>query len=320
MSDVREGALVIADISGYTRYLEGVELEHSSQVMAELIGAAAAPLERQLELAKLEGDAVFCHGATAPPRARDLLDAVDASHTAFVAQRRSIEEGATCPCYACQSVAELDLKFVAHHGEYVEHEVAGRRELLGPSIIVAHRLLKNGVGLQAYALLTDELASALRLDPAQLGMRRHSEHYEDVGTIDGWIWDLGAASAERRVADAPLVPAGTESIAASTIVPAAAALVWEALTAPPGREAPGRDTLQWEPPERWSYAERSAAGRLDWSFELRATAERESELVARVRLSGGGSQRFPGGRLLVRRRLARRVPELLGAIAARAVH
>ena len=59
MTDVRRGCLVLADISGYTRYLSGVELEHSHDVLADLLNVVAEALAPAGTLAKLEGDAVF---------------------------------------------------------------------------------------------------------------------------------------------------------------------------------------------------------------------------------------------------------------------
>jgi len=57
---VRQGCLVLADIGGYTAYLAGVELEHSHDVLADLLGGVTTGLCPPLHLAKLEGDAVFC--------------------------------------------------------------------------------------------------------------------------------------------------------------------------------------------------------------------------------------------------------------------
>src|SRR5437879_11972689 len=57
---VREGSLVLSDIGGYTSYLAGVELEHSHDILADLLSMVAEGLCPPLRLAKLEGDAVFC--------------------------------------------------------------------------------------------------------------------------------------------------------------------------------------------------------------------------------------------------------------------
>jgi hypothetical protein len=61
---VRQGYLVLADISGYRTYLAGVELEHSHDVLADLLGIVIDQLCPPMQLAKLEGDAVVCRPPT----------------------------------------------------------------------------------------------------------------------------------------------------------------------------------------------------------------------------------------------------------------
>lgn len=56
---VERGCLMLADISGYTSYLTGVELEHSHDVLADLLDTIVATAEGVLTLSKLEGDAIF---------------------------------------------------------------------------------------------------------------------------------------------------------------------------------------------------------------------------------------------------------------------
>ena len=57
------GCLVIADIGGYTRYLSGVELEHSADVLADLLQTVVNALEPNFPVAKVEGDAIFVYDA-----------------------------------------------------------------------------------------------------------------------------------------------------------------------------------------------------------------------------------------------------------------
>jgi hypothetical protein len=45
--------LLIADISGYTAYLAGVELDHSQDILADLIGTVVTALRPTFRLAKL---------------------------------------------------------------------------------------------------------------------------------------------------------------------------------------------------------------------------------------------------------------------------
>jgi hypothetical protein len=42
MQGVRRGTLLIADIGGYTNFLTAVELEHSTDILSDLIGAIVA--------------------------------------------------------------------------------------------------------------------------------------------------------------------------------------------------------------------------------------------------------------------------------------
>jgi hypothetical protein len=53
--------LIIADISGYTRYMtaNAKTLAHSQTIITELVKAIVEQIELPLEVAKLEGDAVF---------------------------------------------------------------------------------------------------------------------------------------------------------------------------------------------------------------------------------------------------------------------
>ena len=56
--------LLIADISGYTGYLAGVELDHAQDILADLMGTIISALRPGFRLAKLEGDAVFTFAIT----------------------------------------------------------------------------------------------------------------------------------------------------------------------------------------------------------------------------------------------------------------
>lgn len=65
------GSLVLTDISGYTTYLLGTELEHAQDVLSDLMGVVVGTLQPPLHVTKLEGDAVFSSRSTehaVPPR------------------------------------------------------------------------------------------------------------------------------------------------------------------------------------------------------------------------------------------------------------
>lgn len=192
----QRGSLIIADIGGYTSYLTSVELEHSHDILADLVDTVVGNLSAVFRLAKLEGDAVFCYDFEASPNGQSVLAAIEGTYFAFRRRLRDIAHLTTCTCNACSKIPSLDLKFVAHHGEFIVHEVAGHAELLGPDVITVHRLLKNTIvetiGSRAYAFLTEASIDSCTLDPQLLGLTRHSELYDDVGEIVGYLLDLGA--------------------------------------------------------------------------------------------------------------------------------
>lgn len=112
-------------------------------------------------------------------------------------------QASACECNACIRIPGLDLKFVAHHGTIARQRMAGMEELVGNDVVLVHRLLKNRVtetlDLPAYALYTDALTAAMRLDdPAAAGMREHRETFESVGEVAGWVTDLAAAWQEAQ--------------------------------------------------------------------------------------------------------------------------
>src|SRR4030065_699819 len=154
MATVQRGCLAIGDITGYTKYLAGVELEHSQDVLSDLLNVLAGQMRGLLHLAKLEGDAVFCY------------DHADGG-------------GDGSPLLA--------LKFLAHHGEFVLHDVAGSHELMGRDVILVHRMLKSTftqrTGVRGYAVFTEACLRRVGPVPEALGMTAHIEAHEDVGEV-----------------------------------------------------------------------------------------------------------------------------------------
>ena len=241
MNPVERSCLLIADISGYTSYLAGVELDHAQDILADLIGTVVNTLRPTFRLAKLEGDAAFMVAPQAEIDGSLLLDTIERCYFGFRRRRRDVRQATTCECDACMRIPDLNLKFVAHVGPVVRQQMAGLDELIGRDVIVIHRLLKNSVAettdVTAYALLTDACTTALGLEPAGLGMRPHLETYDVVGEIPGWVHDL-----ERRWQEEDArarVRVGPDDAGLQTAFPTSAPppLVWEAITTPGGRMA-----------------------------------------------------------------------------------
>jgi class 3 adenylate cyclase len=201
-----ERYLLLADISGYTGFMIGVEQEHgvdfsggipaAYSVLGALLNAVIEGLEPDFALVKLEGDAVF---AAAPAASLDgqgdrVLANLGDMYVAFIESRTRAIPASDHMCTACPAVAYLDLKVVLHRGQVVRQAVGAGSDLLGPAVTVAHRLLKNTIrdriGFRPYVFLTDAAATGLGLSEVGLA---HAEEYPDAGRIGGRIVELGEA-------------------------------------------------------------------------------------------------------------------------------
>lgn len=200
--------LLLADISGYTSFLNGVEQAHGVdfsaglpagyEVLGALLDSVVEGVQPAFEIAKLEGDAVF---AVAPAedldgRGQAVLDRLGTVYRAFYGVREERKKSASDHiCTSCPVVASLNLKMVLHRGNAVRQRVGSNAELLGPAVNVAHRLLKNSIearfGYRAYVFLSEVAAAELGL--AQVGAE-HAEEYADVGRITGRVIEVHETS------------------------------------------------------------------------------------------------------------------------------
>lgn len=236
-NDPQQGCLVIADISGYTAFLAGSELQHAQGILDELLGDILKTLAPQFETANLEGDAVFCYAPAG--RIRDgqpLIDLIEATYAVFMRTRERMELNTTCPCQACSKIPDLGLKFVAHFGAYAMSHIGDRQELAGPEVVLVHRLLKNSIiettGVAAYAYFTDACIDALGLAGVVSEGTPHEETYEHLGLVPGVVQELEAAYTAHRH-DHPVVVADDEVwVDMGWVVPTALDDVWAHLTEP----------------------------------------------------------------------------------------
>lgn len=235
MVDTTKACLVIADVSGYTEYLSGVELDHAQDILADLMTTVVKALRPAFKLSKLEGDAAFVFALTDQIDGSILMDAIEGCYFAFRQRLMSIQQSSLCECSACTLIRSLNLKVVAHHGSVIIHKVAGRSELVGSDVIVVHRLLKNTIAEPAYAFISDACMHQTSLDPSALGMRRHSESYEHVGDVSGWVHDLERAWEGYRDRKKVYVGEKQAGLTYSTFLPAPAELVWEYISSPTRR-------------------------------------------------------------------------------------
>lgn len=236
MSAVESGYLLLADLTGYTAYLSQSEIEHAPVIAGDLLETVIGRLEPPYRLAKLEGDAAFLFVEDGRAEAVLLLDSIEAAYLAFRRRLRSIEGATTCDCKSCGLAPRLNLKLFLHHGVYVHTSVAGRDELAGADVILAHRLLKGRVASQArsggYALFTQTAIDALALDVATMALTPQVDQLDDLGAVSVFTIDLEqrwqADSSRRRLGQADVRPILELEASLPTDQPTA----WAYLTSP----------------------------------------------------------------------------------------
>ena len=193
--------LIIADISGYTRYMtaNAKTLAHSQTIITELVQAIVRRVEMPMEIAKLEGDAVFLFSRrpkdasrAAETRAEISLKLLDFFEF-FRERLGELGRSNTCTCHACAHLEKLRLKVVVHSGEALFHRVLHFNELAGVDVIIVHRLLKNSVKAEEYLLLTEAAANELKF-PETIAFKTSVEAYEDIGKVKTAVHDFSRAT------------------------------------------------------------------------------------------------------------------------------
>jgi hypothetical protein len=251
-ANTQHGYLVLADISGYTAYVAGVELAHANGVLSDLLQIIVERIGSLLTISKLEGDAVFAYTPEANlSRGELLLELLESTYVAFRDRQMGIKRRTTCECNACRRIPDLDLKLLTHYGDYLRQDVGGIPELLGSDVNLAHRLLKNHVseatGWRAYMLFTANSVAHLGVSLPEA--HAQIETYEHLGDVQTYSLDLHqryqALTDARRV----FVTAEEADLVLTQDFGAPAPVVWDWLNDPQKR-------TRWMHERTWKAGER----------------------------------------------------------------
>ena len=181
--------LVIADISGYTRFIRhrAVSLVHAEAIVTELLESVIDRVRVPLTVNKFEGDAalLFAEVDDGDDAVRRVVGQVASFFDAFCTRLGEVRlSRRNCSCDACAGVDDLSLKALVHVGEVAIKQVRQFEELAGESVILIHRLLKNHVPSREYLLLTEPVLDAL--GGALPGFRSQHEEVDGLGPVTVW--------------------------------------------------------------------------------------------------------------------------------------
>lgn len=151
------GLLFIPDISGFSRFVNQTEIEHSRLIIQELLETLIDANRIGLEISEIEGDAILFYRFGDLPALADLSAQVEHMFCAFQRSILAYDVRKYCQCRACVRVVDLTLKVITHYGEFTGYNVREFRKLIGRDVIVAHELLKNDIDHHEYWLVTQNL-------------------------------------------------------------------------------------------------------------------------------------------------------------------
>jgi hypothetical protein len=97
----------IADISGYTSFLAGVELEHAQDIVADFMETVVNGLRPPFRLAKFEGDAAFVYSVAEKVDGSLLQDTIESAYFKFRRRLRDVKQASTCERKACVAMGDL---------------------------------------------------------------------------------------------------------------------------------------------------------------------------------------------------------------------
>jgi hypothetical protein len=234
-SKIQHGYLVLADISGFTSYLATTELDHAHEILSELLELIVNRFSPVLTLSKLEGDAVFAYAPESKlSRGETFFELLETTYVAFKDRATSMQRRTTCECKACRAISTLDLKFFAHHGDYIFQNVAGRSEVVGSDVNLVHRLLKNHVsettGWHAYALFSEQCLQHVGVHPE--GLHAQAETYEHLGEIQTYSLDLKSRYKEISEARRAFITPEEADLVLTYDFPVPPPIIWDWLNDP----------------------------------------------------------------------------------------
>lgn len=232
-----KGFMVIADITGYTRFLSGTELEHAQESLKSLLELLVEETKEPLQISRLEGDAVISFALKSSfVQGQTLLENLENTYVAFRQAQQWMRLNTSCTCRACKNIPNLDLKFLVHFGEFMIQDLGPFRELVGAEVNLIHRLLKNQItdttGIRAYAAFTEAAKESLQLPDQDLHLEVHEEPDDYLEQVRLYVRDMKSVWDHERDRRQIRVDLEEALVVTEDDFPIGPALLWDYLTAP----------------------------------------------------------------------------------------
>tara|TARA_Y100001968_G_C19315670_1_gene696532 strand:- start:361 stop:1101 length:741 start_codon:yes stop_codon:yes gene_type:complete len=191
-----KGFIVLVDISGYTNFISSHNIDssknkklslgqaHAEHIISDLLEKVINELDGVLTVNKLQGDAALFYGISDDHKnlSDKIINKLQNSFEVFNQRLSEIKFCEACTCGTCADVGNLKLKSFVHFGDFLIKKINQFKEIAGQDVILAHRLMKNSIGVSEYMLFTKPFTEIKSLD--SLGsVEDRKENYDDIGQV-----------------------------------------------------------------------------------------------------------------------------------------
>lgn len=188
-----QAILLVADISGYTKFMkrQTVSITHAKQIIVRLLKSLIKASKPPLKVAELEGDAVFFYAMCSKKDVQKTAEMVKKQliqlFQSFNKELELIKNMNVCNCDACEKAGELKLKQVVHTGDVELEKVLKQEKLFGVDVIVVHRMLKNTVPSKEYIMMSEPMFTSF-VDFYDMQPELRKENFEGIGEVDTMVF------------------------------------------------------------------------------------------------------------------------------------
>jgi len=189
---IEKAFFLIPDIGGFTRFINETEILHSTHIISELLEMIISENRLDLEIAEIEGDAVFFYKKGGKPPLNQVIEQCKSMYFAFHKHLKLYSRDRVCDCGACMHASDLYLKFIIHYGDIIERKIFNIKQLMGLDVTLVHRLLKNNIDETEYVLITEKNVTKKDKEsmPSWINLSSNNISYDEIGSVDYYFSSL----------------------------------------------------------------------------------------------------------------------------------
>ncbi|WP_051189743.1 DUF2652 domain-containing protein [Daejeonella oryzae] len=179
----------VPDITGFTKFIATSDINFSKEVIPALLRKLIEANMVGMNVAEIEGDAIFFYKTGRLPSIQKVADQCKHIFQTFSDFLKQLQEAQPENYEKYLGDNQLGLKIVIHFGHISFSNIKGRVKLLGEDVIIAHKLLKNGIYELNYVLLTDKYLSKVKTSKNLekyfhwQELKAGSEQYDYIGEV-----------------------------------------------------------------------------------------------------------------------------------------